>query len=270
MVKKTEKKETKKKITKKVTKKENKTPKQTTKPVQTTPDIVHVDQEEVQEAKGLQFFLIIAGIVLLVIALLVVVPRFFESDLVTLEDYHQANIAGEDLDNAYMYNGFSFVYYDGLWYTQILNQYTNTLYDVPLHFGPQNLTDLTLTGNLNEYFLLLRNNTIPGGHLASTYLTFDPDSEQMAYVALTTGELTQNLAKTLSLAFVPACTKKSENCVDVPVITCDNTDDPVIYLKESDETGVFGQGNCLVIQGTELELTRAADRFLLGLYNIVG
>ena len=261
-----EKKETKKKVTKK----ESKAPKLAVKPVQTAPDIVHVDQEEVQEEKGLRFFLVIAGIVLLIIALLVVVPRFFESDLITLDDYHQANIGGEDLDNAYMYNGFSFVYYDGLWYTQILNQYTNTLYDVPLHFGPQNLTDVSLSGNLNEYFLLLRNNTIPGDNLASTYLTFDPDSEQMAYVGLATGELTQNLAKTLSLAFVPACTKRSEDCAEVPVITCDNTDDPVIYLKTSDETGVFGEGNCLVIQGTEMELVRATNRFLLGLYNIVG
>jgi len=238
--------------------------------LKTEPDVVHVDPEEVQEEKGLQFFLLVAGIVLVVVALLIVVPRFFESDLITLEDYHKANIAGEDLDNAYVYNGFSFVHYDGLWYTQIFNQYTKTLYDVPMHFGPKNVTDLTVAGNLNEYFLLLRNNTIPGDYLASTYLTFDPDNEQMSYVALSTGELTQNLAKTLSLAFIPACTTASEDCGDVPVITCDNTDDPVLYLKASDEPGVFGAGNCLIIQGNEWELVRAVDRFLLGLYNVMG
>lgn len=222
-----------------------------------------------QEEIGLRYFLLIAGLCLAVLAALVIIPRVMNDGLVTLEDYHQANRAGKDLDNAYVYNSYSFVYYDNLWYTQILNQYTGAVYDVPLHYAPKNVTDIAVAGQLNAYFSLIRNNTINSSYLAQTYLTFDPNNTQMQYVALASGELTQNLARTFSLAFIPACTQKDATCGNAPVISCDNTQNPVIYLKEATETAVFVNKNCITIQGKNEELVRATDRLLFKLYNIM-
>lgn len=225
-----------------------------------------VDQ---QEETGLRYFLLIAGLCLVILAALVIIPRVMNDGLVTLEDYHKANRAGKDLDNAYMYNSYSFVYYDNLWYTQILNQYTGSVYDVPLHYAPKNVTDIAVAGQMNVYFALIRNNTINSSYLSQTYLTFDPDNTQMQYVALASGELTQNLARTFSLAFIPACTKKDATCGSVPVVSCENTKNPVIYLKEANETAVFVNKNCITIQGKNEELVRATDRLLFKLYNIM-
>ena len=101
-----------------------------------TPDDASSAQalDDKEEENGLRYFLVIAGICLLVIAGLVLIPRWVNKGPVTLDDLHKANLAGKKLSNAYVYNSFSFVYYDQLWYTQILNQYTGDIYDVPLHY----------------------------------------------------------------------------------------------------------------------------------------
>ena len=228
-----------------------------------------IEGEEIQESKGVGHFFIVGAIIILAITAFIFIPPLFDDGLVTLDDYHQANLDGKKLDNAYLYNEFSFVKYDGLWYTQIFNQYTGTQFDVPLHYGPKEVTDLIVTGNLNLFFAKIKKNNIGDEYDTQTYLTFDPESTQMAYVALATGELTQNLAKTMGIAFLPACTKEHDDCKDVPIITCDNTKDPVIYIKEAEETAVTVEGNCVIIQGEKEEIVRAADRFLFKLYNIM-
>lgn len=214
------------------------------------------------------FFIALGVFVLLLIAIFLI-PRFFSEGPETLSDIHKENLEqGKDSDTEYVYNGYSFVHYDGLWYTQILNGVTGDLYDIPLHYGPKNLTDIVITGDLDPFFSRVINGNISNASLRY-YLTFDPNSSDMGYIALASGELTQNLVKTFNIAPVPACTEENEQCAAVPIISCETTQEPVIFMKFGSPTLVYADGNCITIQGEGIELVRAADRFILKLYNVM-
>jgi hypothetical protein len=228
-------------------------------------------EETIQPLEPTKSFFIALSVLLLVLGGIFLIPHIFQDQgPQTLSDLHGAVVAdGIDSDVAYAYNGYSFVYYDDLWYTQVKNQLGGELYDIPLHYGPHDLTDITVTGSLNDYFLNLGTNDIPGDYVLRTYLTFDPEDENLGYVALATGELTQNLATTFGVAFIPACTQEGSGCEGVPIITCDSTDAPVIYLTSGSPTIVYADDNCITLQGDREELVRAVDRFVLKLYNVM-
>lgn len=232
-----------------------------------TTGAVSSDTDTVEPTKT---FFIAIGVLFLILILIFFVPRLFsDKGAQTLQELHEENLAeNRDSDTKYVYNGYSFIYYDGLWYTQILNQVTDELYDIPLHFGPRNLTDIIITGDLDPYFNMLVSNNI-SNYSAQTYLTFDPYDEQMGYVALATGELTQNLARTFGIAFIPACTQEGVGCENVPIISCNSTEQPIIYMKSGQPTVVYTNNNCITIQGDGIELVRATDRFVLKLYNVM-
>ncbi|MBI5003090.1 hypothetical protein HZC31_06915 [Candidatus Woesearchaeota archaeon] len=214
-------------------------------------------------------FFIGLGIFILVLLTIFLIPRFFDQDPQTLTELHQETVEEElDEDDRYTYNGYSFVYYDGLWYTQIYNSFSEDLYDVPLHYGPKNLTDIIITGDVNPFF-----NAVLMSNLSNTslryYLTFNPTDENLGYVALASGELSQNLVTTFNIAPVSACTVEDAQCASVPIVTCDSTTEPVIYIKSGTPTLIYANGNCITIQGEQAELVRAVDRFLYKLYNIM-
>ncbi len=228
-----------------------------------------VKDSEERKMDSSKTFFIALGIFIAILIAIFFIPKFFNQEPLTLSEVHEKNIeAGKDTDTQYVYNSYSFVYYDGLWYTQIYNQISEDTYDVPLHFGPKNLTDIIITGDLNTYFGMLMKNNI-SNYTYQTYLTFDPNETEMGYIALATGELTQNLARTFGIAFIPACTQEGTGCENVPIITCNSTNAPVVYMKSGEPTVVYASGNCITIQGNGQELVRAVDRFLLKLYNIM-
>jgi hypothetical protein len=45
-------------------------------------------------------------------------------------------------------------------------------------------------------------------------------------------------------------------------ITCNNTNDPVIYLKLDNETKIVYDRNCITVQGQGEEITKASDKLL--------
>ena len=214
-------------------------------------------------------FFIGLGIFILVLLAIFLIPRFFDQGPQTLTELHQETLEEDlDEDDRYTYNGYSFVYYDGLWYTQIYNSFSEDLYDVPLHYGPKNLTDIIITGDVNPFF-----NAVLMSNLSNTslryYLTFNPTDENLGYVALASGELSQNLVTTFNIAPVSACTVEDAQCASVPIVTCDSTTEPVIFIKSGTPTLIYANGNCITIQGEQAELVRAVDRFLYKLYNIM-
>ena len=214
-------------------------------------------------------FFIALGIFALILLGIFLIPHFVSKEPITLSEAHEQNLKqGKDTSTEYVYNGYSFVYYDGLWYTQIYNQVSAETYNIPLHFGPKNLTDIIIAGDLNSFFGGIVTSNISNSTLRY-YLTFDPNDTNMGYIALANGELSQNLVKTFNIAPVSACTFEDEQCASVPIITCNATDEPVIYLKSGSPTVIYAEGNCLTIQGEGPELVRAVDRFLLKLYNIM-
>lgn len=162
--------------------------------------------------------------------------------------------------NKLVYNNFEFEKKnDGFWYTQL--QRNGTRYDVGLRYSPKEAETVPIRGRLNETFLQ-----------QPYYVTFDPDAEaaEFKYLALGVAEFGLNIVRGMGREFVTACTKNlTEACAAHPIVTCDNDDIPVVYFKTANETRVRLDGNCLTIEGTEMELLRATDRVLYHFYKIM-
>ena len=179
--------------------------------------------------------------------------------VVTIDDLHQMNLNGElKEEQGYVYNGFSFVFNDGLWYTKI--QINEAAFQVPLHFGPRDVEGITIKGAINESF-----NTG-----SDVYITFNPLSENLGYVSLASSELAQNMVTAIKRRPVGACDRNETTaCSDRPIITCETTTNPVIYLLQKSGPEIELRGNCMILRGLEYDLVKAVDHLLLQWYGIM-
>jgi hypothetical protein len=184
---------------------------------------------------------------------------FYNPAAMTIDDLHQRNLEGEESDVNYVYNGYSFVFYDNLWYTQVARD-GDTILDIPLHFAPKELEDISITGEINWEL-----------EEPEVYLTFDPDEESYTYVTLSIAELSLNLAKGMEIKPIAACSKNETTaCKDRPIVTCENKDKAVVYLRQEEGKGkVNMDGNCVEIIGKDWEMVKATDRFLLQWYGVM-
>jgi len=201
-----------------------------------------------------------------VVAAFIVVFLFFKNVAVerpqTIEDLHALNLQGKlDPEEGYVYNQFSFVELDGLWYTLIQNPTGTEQYSIPLHYGPRELEGIQAAGRLDDP---LFNEEI------EYFITFDPEGENLQYVALAVSEFDQNIIKVLGKLPVAACSEnKTLPCQTRPIMMCDNTDRPVVYFKQKSPAQVIYDSNCIVVQGNGTDLVRATDRLLYGFYGIM-
>jgi hypothetical protein len=161
------------------------------------------------------------------------------------------NLEGELDENAYIYNGFSFVYFNDGWYTQA--QRGDTLYDIPLHYGPRDVEDIPVLGALDPNF----------GAGRIVYITFDPRDYYIGFAAI---ELSLNLGKGLEAGTKSACDKAYDidACKERSVVTCDDNDKSVIHLKKSNDTKVTLDGKCIVVEGNDEELLKLDQLVTLG------
>lgn len=159
---------------------------------------------------------------------------------------------------SYTYNGFEFVKMQGLWHTNW--QRENEIFSVHLRYGPKESEDIPLLGvEEDEKFNVTD----------ELYITFDPGLS-LRYVALAASELSLNLLKVFDMKPIGACNKNlTTACHDRPIITCDNTDEAVVYLKEEAPTKITLRSNCIIIQGEGEELVRAADKVIWIQYGII-
>ncbi len=148
------------------------------------------------------------------------------------------------------YNGFEFVTDGSTWFTQW--ERDGLTYNLKFRHPPWEVEDVTVTGQVDWRFQM------PG-----IFITFDPPenlSRQNAFLFLASVDLTSNLDTVFDRVVVAACTANlTDACADRPIVTC-STNALVIYLKVSNESGVFLDGNCATIQGYEKSLTKAADK----------
>lgn len=215
-----------------------------------------VEKEDKKDTKRL---LIMIGIIIAIFFIFIASYMIFYSadKVVTIDELHKMNIEGKTSENNYMYNGYSFVYAEGMWYTQVQRQ--NKIWDIPLHFSPRDLENISLSGYINETF-----------DKADTYITFNPVGKNLQYEALTSAELSLNMVKGLGVVPTAACDRnETETCANRPIITCKNTDKAVIYLKQAEPVRIEMKGNCIIIQGEKWDLLRAADKFILIWYGII-
>lgn len=154
------------------------------------------------------------------------------------------------------YNNFVFQKMGDFWYTQWQNG--PYLYNVPLRNNPEQVESVPIIGELQDKFNDRQN----------IYVTIDPTVEELKWVGLAKGELIWNLVGPLEKNVTDACTVNATECEGLPVVTCD-TNKSVILLQEAPTTAVKAQGTCVILQGQEMELLKAVDRFLYQWYGII-
>lgn len=165
----------------------------------------------------------------------------------------------ENKIESYSYNGFVFTNISGLWFTEIVKAGTNKQYNVPLHFGPRELEDIKIEGNVSTF-----------KNLTELYITFDPTGKEFSYIALSASEISINLAQTLNITPTAACTVNETNiCPDRPIIDCQKPGLPAIFLSYQNQTRIYVENNCIFVQGQGRELIRAADRLLLAWFSVM-
>jgi len=173
---------------------------------------------------------------------------------------HEMNKEGDlDPERGYMYKGYSFVWEDGLWWTEFYAM--ETLFKTPLHFGPRDLGEVEITGELAPEF----------NAVEDVQIAIDPDVRDKFYT-LALSELSLNLAKIMNRAPIGSCTKEAVACEGRPIVSCDDDEGlPTIELVLSNSTysSVELNGTCIKISGNDYGLSKAVDRLLYRWYGIM-
>ena len=184
-------------------------------------DEIRGDDAEPTEEKHISDWILIAAIVVIALILvsLFILKNFQKEPPKTIDDLHALNLKGKlNPDQGYLYGGYSFVYANGLWYTQVQNKAGTSLFGIPLHYGPNDLRDVQIGGYLNSTLF---------DSINQIYITFDPLGSNLNYVALAIGEFDQSMIKAFNKMPIASCDKNETTaCSDRPIITCRSEERP--------------------------------------------
>jgi len=219
----------------------------------------NIEKEQKPDTK---WFLIITAAIVGCFVLFFVAKHILDiTGHTTLDELHEMNLEGKHKGENYIYNGYSFVKVkNNMWSTQI--KYGDTIFNIILRYGPKDVEDVFITGKFDQ----------DGFNQGYAYVTFNPDDKNLKYVALAASDISTSIAKVFHVMPIAACTKNiTEGCIGRPIITCED-DKPTIYLQQSekeDDASIIFLNKCIIIKGKDLDLVKAADRFLLGWYKIM-
>ena len=160
------------------------------------------------------------------------------------------------------YNGFVFTKLgDKMWTSQI--QIKDQLYSAMFKYNPYEVENITVNYLANNFTEITKQQN-------KVYITFDPDSENLAYIGLASADISNVLSKVYRIQSIPACTKNlTSGCSSRPIQNCSTTGRVVIYIKDDAVQNVTYSGNCLTIQGKKEELVRASTRVIMEWYGII-
>lgn len=99
-------------------------------------------------------------------------------------------------------------------------------------------------------------------------ITYKPNSTKKEIFAYVGYDMQQQL-RGKGIYVRPGFTNKTE--YNIPVITCADATPavPVLYLIESNETKIYSQGNCVILEGkSDFDFIRQKDRILYGILGI--
>lgn len=202
---------------------------------------------------------VLAGIFILFFAGSKLYNHFTSATVINIDDLHKDNLEGKlDQEDGYIYEGFSFIKADGLWWTEVKTP--DRLLKIPLHFGPRDLEEVEIIGSLNLEFN--RGNDI---FIAINPLVVDK------YYTLAISELSFNIVQGLNKNPVGSCTSENYACDNRTIVSCaDNPDDkPVIELALGEKSTIELDGSCIMITGNGLDLVKAVDRLLYQWYGVM-
>lgn len=181
------------------------------------------------------------------------------ADVIDVDKLHQMNREGKlDESRGYMYNGYSFVSADGMWWTE--KMIFDTLTKIPLHFGPKEVEDILLEGELSEEF----------NQGEEVYITIDPKVVDK-YYSLALSELSFNMVKGIQRRPAGVCIEEHPACEEREIISCENNAEnkPLIELSLANETKIEFIGSCIKISGLGYGIVKAANRILYKWYGIM-
>ena len=218
------------------------------------------DESTLADSKGLLWMVLgIAALFLLIFGGLAIYNHF-TNKVVSIDELHQQNLAGKlKPEQGYMYNGYSFVKADGLWWTE-LNKFGTTL-KVPLHFGPKELESILVQGNLDSRFN-------EGDQL---YITINPNITNK-YYSLAVSELSFNVVKGLDRTPVGSCTQANWACENRTILSCEQNPahQPIVELDFQGDPGIEIKGSCIKLTGdTEFEIVKSVERLLYQWYGVM-
>ncbi|MBU0459262.1 MAG: hypothetical protein KKH52_04100 [Nanoarchaeota archaeon] len=188
-----------------------------------------------------------------------VYDHFTSAEVLNVDQLHLDNLEGQlDEEEGYLYAGYSFIKADGLWWTEI--QIKDKLLKIPLHFGPQELGEIEISGKLAPKFNL--------GN--KVYIAIDP-KVQNKYYTLSISELSFNMAKGIDRIPIGSCTEENWACENRTIVSCaDNPDDlPTVELVLAEEAKIELEDTCIKISGNDYDLVKATDRLLYQWYGIM-
>jgi len=213
----------------------------------------------VADGKSIVIMLVVVlGVFFFAIAGFKTYDYFTSAAVINVDDLHNENLQGNlDDKEGYMYNGYSWVYADGLWWTEV--DRFGTLLKIPLHFGPKDVEKIPVVGTLSPGFDRGEN----------IYIAVDPNITNK-YYTLALSELNFNIIKGVDRNIVTSCTENSSICENRTIINCENTQSlPVIQLVVENVSKIEFKGTCIKISGSEYELVKAVDRVLMMWYKVI-
>ena len=181
----------------------------------------------------------------------------------TLEDLHVLNLKGKLKESqGYIYKGvYSFITLDSLWYTQLTSPKGTKVYSMALRYSPKDLKYIAIEGKLDK---VLFNNQ------SEFFVTFNPTGKDFSYVGLAVADFNTHMSNVFEKKPIAACDRnETDPCQTRPIVNCDDADKLVLYIKESDKFRAYYNNNCIVVEGSGLDLVKGVDRILYNLYSIM-
>jgi|TARA_Y100000310_G_scaffold207348_1_gene207853 hypothetical protein len=223
------------------------------------------EKEEIKEDKlKSDKTLIVITIILVLIFAAILGSRYLNQELPeTIDELHELNLKGKlKPEQGYLYKGaYSFIKFEDLWYTQLMSPKGTRFYNIQFRYGPRELEDIKIGGTLNANFL---------NDAKEYYVTFNPAGNDFSNVALAVADFNQHMTNIFFKQPIAACDKNETlACRNRPIITCDNTNDLVLYVKEANFSKVYFDDNCIMVEGSGLDLVKGIDRILLSFYDIM-
>lgn len=167
------------------------------------------------------------------------------------------------------YNGFVFEKIGNIWVTTIrMSDWlkgTERDYQILFHYTPDEVEYIPTMKNV-------RNESVaPNLFLDARTIYITTDPEYPAEVVLSGVEIAKIIAQVYQKQVKSAVTRP-DNRTEAPVITCDDLAHlvRVIDLRLGNETKIFSDHGCVVVQGTDSgELLKAAERLTFELLHIL-
>lgn len=213
-----------------------------------------------------ELIILIIGVII-IFAIIIAIPHVFKKEQKGLEIMHVENFGKKESENNYIYNGFSFLKLPDertsvlFWYTQV--KVDGQLYDMPMRHGPKELEDIKIE---------VINPTEKRNYSSTLYITTEARNEPRGYLGVAIAELNEKLTMIKKYDIKSAySTNSSLNNPVIAVMECETNKENIIIRLEDDkqEPKIQIDDNCLIIQGSNESIIKAADKLIYKLVGII-